>query len=134
MSVLQYYEETISSPSTTLSIPAVMVYNTYVNKGIVSSPTRRNIRLRDKDRCGYCYKILSGKEITIDHIIPSSRFTNKAKSNTWENQIVSCKKCNNKKGNRTPKEANMQLLHDPIKVRNVLELGNIPEEWMDYLR
>ncbi|MGD2067354.1 MAG: HNH endonuclease, partial [Gemmatimonadota bacterium] len=33
--------------------------------------------------------------------------------NTWQNVVTSCSSCNNRKGNRLPREAGMRLLTDP---------------------
>jgi 5-methylcytosine-specific restriction endonuclease McrA len=43
----------------------------------------------------------------MDHVVPKSR----GGKNTWSNLVLSCAACNNKKGNRTPMEANMKLLN-----------------------
>jgi len=32
----------------------------------------------------------------------------------WQNVVTSCKRCNHHKGNRTPEEANMQLIAVPF--------------------
>jgi 5-methylcytosine-specific restriction endonuclease McrA len=58
--------------------------------------------VRDRYICSYCG---SNKNLTIDHIIPISR----GGKSTFENCITACKSCNNKKGDRTPSEANMYL-------------------------
>ena len=62
--------------------------------------TKKNVLIRDGFKCQYCG---SSQELTIDHIIPSSR----GGKNTFENCIAACKPCNNKKNNRTPREAHM---------------------------
>lgn len=74
---------------------------------------RNKIYLRDRFKCSYCDKKCKIDEITLDHIIPKSR----GGEDTPENLVTSCKPCNQKKGNRTPEEANMELLHKPIKLR-----------------
>jgi 5-methylcytosine-specific restriction endonuclease McrA len=47
--------------------------------------------------------------LTIDHVIPQSR----GGKNSFENCVTSCFDCNNKKGNRTPNEANMYMKRRP---------------------
>lgn len=60
---------------------------------------------RDRNKCGYC-----GKHATThDHIMPKSR----GGRDEWMNAIAACSKCNNRKGDRTPAEANMPLLFSP---------------------
>lgn len=68
--------------------------------------TKRNVLIRDKFTCQYCG---SKRELTIDHIIPSSR----GGKNTFENCVAACKPCNNKKNDRTPIEAKMYLRKRP---------------------
>ena len=55
------------------------------------------------------YKCTADK-LTIDHVIPRSR----GGKNDWLNLVTACKKCNQKKGNKTPEEAGMPLLKKPI--------------------
>ena len=70
-------------------------------------PTRRNIYERDSATCQYCASRISFSRATMDHVVPKSR----GGKNTWSNLVLSCATCNNKKGNRTPGEANMKLLN-----------------------
>lgn len=67
--------------------------------------------IRDQLTCQYCGKTkLKKKERwTKDHIQPASR----GGKNTWENLVLSCSTCNEKKDNRTPQEAGMKLLKEP---------------------
>lgn len=69
-------------------------------------PTRNAIFKRDKYTCQYCGE---KSRISLDHVLPVSR----GGKNTWENLVTACFSCNNKKGNRTPEEANMKLLTQP---------------------
>lgn len=76
------------------------------------SLTNNNIYLRDNHTCAYCLKNFKQSELSIDHIIPKCQ----GGLNTWENLITSCNKCNNKKGGRTPEQANMKLNFFPKKM------------------
>jgi len=68
--------------------------------------TKRNIMVRDNHICCYC----GGTEhLTIDHVIPESR----GGKTSFENCVTACFPCNNKKNNRTPREANMFLNKKP---------------------
>ena len=95
--------------------------------------SRSNIIWRDKNKCQYCAKEEESKVLTIDHVLPHS----KGGKNTWENLVTACKKCNQKKGNRTPKEAHMRLLKKPTKpkssVLKALGKKQISDLWKDYL-
>ena len=89
--------------------------------------SRKNIHRRDKNTCQYCGKFLESGSATIDHIIPKSR----GGKNTWQNLVCSCESCNVKKGDSTPKEANMKLLSIPEepKYLNIQEVNLSSPLW-----
>jgi 5-methylcytosine-specific restriction endonuclease McrA len=66
--------------------------------------TRRKILLRD-GRCQYCGATTG--PLTVDHLLPRSR----GGKTTWENCVAACLPCNQRKGDRTPQESRMRLLH-----------------------
>lgn len=112
--------------------PSVIRLSAYVHlpyKNIELS--RKNLHRRDSFRCQYCGR--KNIELTIDHIIPKSR----GGSDSWENLITACVQCNNRKGNRTPEEANMPLLSRANKPHHILfmkqYLGNVEKEWKPFL-
>ena len=72
---------------------------------------RRNIFLRDENRCQYCYHKFPTCQLSLDHVIPKSR----GGGTTWENIVCACLKCNVRKGGRTPQEAGMRLRRKPFK-------------------
>ena len=91
-----------------LHLPTVIRLRSYVKipyKEI--SLSRRNVLHRDTYTCQYCGD--HRHDLTIDHIVPRSR----GGSDIWENVVAACLKCNVKKGNRTPREANMPLMCVP---------------------
>ncbi|MBP9926014.1 MAG: HNH endonuclease, partial [Cyclobacteriaceae bacterium] len=64
--------------------------------------------------------------------MPSSR----SGAHTWTNLVAACKRCNAKKGDYTPEEAQMFLKRKPYKPSYALFLrdGNIQQtEWDEYL-
>ena len=129
---VEEYEEEISSPSITFKIPSVIVLKTvvkFISTGI--RPSRNNILWRDKNQCQYCGVIESPRDMTIDHVVPRSR----GGENTWSNLVTCCKKCNQKKGNRTPEETNMSLLNKPVKPRNSIlrQISDVQPIWNIYL-
>jgi len=77
------------------------------------SPTRKNIFKRDNYICQYCSCKLDGGGATIDHVLPRSR----GGKHRWENVVCCCLKCNRKKGDRTPVEAKMPLLSNPMPLK-----------------
>lgn len=68
--------------------------------------TKDAIKARD-GMCGYC----GGAAETVDHIVPRSR----GGLITWTNAVAACVKCNQRKADRTPDEAGMRLLFEPIE-------------------
>jgi 5-methylcytosine-specific restriction endonuclease McrA len=92
--------------------------------------TRRNVLRRDGHRCQYC----GGHErLTLDHVLPKSR----GGLDTWDNLVAACVPCNNKKGNRTPEEAQMALRRRPFRPSHVMYLrdflGTLDDAWKPYL-
>jgi 5-methylcytosine-specific restriction endonuclease McrA len=93
--------------------------------------TRRNILRRDLYKCAYCGR--GDLRLTIDHIVPKAR----GGSDSWDNLISACTDCNNKKGDQTPEEANMQMKFKPFKPSHIMFIknvvGKIDEKWKPYL-
>jgi hypothetical protein len=73
--------------------------------------SKAGVLKRDNYTCGYCgkSKAKTGLAMTHDHILPKSR----GGGDTWENAITACIKCNSKKADMTPDEANMPILYPP---------------------
>lgn len=113
--------------------PKVIRLRYYVRVPYKEIPlTRRNLLERDRNTCQYC---TSKEQLTLDHVIPRSR----GGGDTWENLVTACVRCNVKKGNRTPKEANMTLLTKPRRPHSSLHFelikctqGNHNPEWKKY--
>jgi len=92
--------------------------------------SRKNIIKRDGNACQYCG---SKNSLTVDHVFPKSR----GGEDSWENLVCACLKCNNKKGNKTPKEAGMFLTNTPKKPNFIIflrnKIGNVDEKWKPFL-
>lgn len=78
---------------------------------------RENIFIRDEFTCQYCGKVLARSELTLDHVYPKSRFG----PDIWENIVACCKECNQKKADRTPKEAGMKLIKRPYRPKDYMQ-------------
>ncbi|MBS1488275.1 MAG: HNH endonuclease [Bacteroidetes bacterium] len=112
-------------------MPSVIRLNRYVHapyKGVTL--TRQNIFKRDNFECQYCG---IRRDLTLDHVMPSSR----GGTHSWQNLTTACKRCNAKKGDYTPDEANMILRHKPFKPTYALFLrditGSAHNEWDEFL-
>ncbi len=96
--------------------------------------TNRALFARDGQMCLYCGDSFSSRELTRDHVIPSSR----GGKDRWRNVVSSCRSCNHRKGSRTPGEWGVELLAVPyvpcyakhLLLRNRLILA----DQMEFLR
>jgi 5-methylcytosine-specific restriction endonuclease McrA len=74
---------------------------------------------RDEYSCQYCgrhRRELKGREfLTRDHVVPLSR----GGGNDWGNVVAACSPCNNRKGNRLPREVGMKLRTVPREPNHV---------------
>ena len=74
---------------------------------------------RDGYCCQYCgrhRRELRGREfLTRDHVVPLSR----GGGNDWGNVVAACSSCNNRKGNRLPKEVGLKLHSVPSEPNHV---------------
>jgi 5-methylcytosine-specific restriction endonuclease McrA len=139
--VEQYTDRFIRTVDETFHVPAVVRFLGNVAKKYIYSKTikfcKTNIFLRDHGLCQYCMKKLTIGTSDLEHIVPKS----KGGTKSWTNIVLSCKPCNNKKKNRTPKEAGMTLIRNPFKPRTKKEyaknqfklLREIPQQWKAYV-
>jgi hypothetical protein len=92
-------------------------------------PSRNMIHKRDNHTCQYCE---AKDDLTIDHVLPSSR----GGGDDWTNLVSCCSRCNAKKGNRTPEEVGMKLLKQPKipfnRVHLTINSSNNPD-WRQYI-
>jgi len=65
---------------------------------------------RDQYLCMYCGSDFPSRELSRDHVLPTSR----GGRDLWTNCVTACRRCNNRKGSHTPEEANMHLLAVPF--------------------
>lgn len=115
--------------------PTVIRLRQYVKIPFRQLPlTRRNLFQRDHHTCQYCGS--SKDQLSMDHVVPRSR----GGSDTWENVTTACLSCNVRKGNRTPKEAGMPLMHVPRRPPSSLSFeatrqihAGHHQEWAKYV-
>ena len=115
-------------------VPEVIILSDYKGYRLKDARfSRRNIFLRDKSTCQYCYSKFPTKELNIDHVMPRSR----GGKTSWTNVVLSCLKCNTFKAARTPEEAGMKLLKEPLKphwTQLSADLGrDIPDLWKSFV-
>lgn len=73
--------------------------------------TNETLFARDAMLCLYCGKKFGRGDLSRDHVTPLSQ----KGSDTWNNVVTACKRCNNYKAGRTPSQAAMQLIAVPFQ-------------------
>src|SRR5258706_1525270 len=77
--------------------------------------SRENVYARDGGRCQYCMKRVMRHEATYDHVTPCAR----GGKTTWQNVVIACVPCNQKKGARTVEQAGMNLSSTPSRPKKL---------------
>ena len=134
-----YEDRFIKTVDDILNVPSIVRFVGNVLKRFqfnrVVKFSRDNVFLRDEGKCQYCSKQLTKQNFTLDHIVPVSQGGKKV----WQNIVTCCIACNQRKGNKSVKQAGMKLQKNPIIPKELI-IGrenifstNTPEEWKDYL-
>ncbi len=130
------YDEEIRSPSTAMSLPAVLRLRRNIGKvkrGVKFS--RVNVFTRDSFRCQYCGQRSAMSKLTYDHVVPRSC----GGRTEWTNIVTACKPCNASKADRTPEESGMFPHNRPVRPKSlpltgpVIDAARAPREWQDFL-
>jgi 5-methylcytosine-specific restriction endonuclease McrA len=123
----------IRSVSFCMPVPEVVLLtgtSVYPKPRVVFS--RRNIFKRDHYACQYCGDRPRLPELTIDHVVPKAL----GGRSTWENCVVSCRDCNEKKGSRTPDDAGLHLHFRPRRphwLPFVTQNMGLPASWEKFI-
>lgn len=130
--IVESLNHRVRSISTSIPFPSVVRLQIYIYRPYIPVIlSRKNIIKRDHHKCQYCGK--KNVALTVDHIVPRQL----GGHDSWENLICACVRCNNKKGNRTPDQANMQLMKRPKKPSRLFFLQFFIEKphesWRPYL-
>jgi len=94
--------------------------------------------------CQYCGRQYPMYELTVDHVIPISRWDEippekkPLASNSWENQVCACKRCNTLKGNKLIEESSLTLIRKPSEPKYMPYLIITKEKadkygWLEFL-
>jgi 5-methylcytosine-specific restriction endonuclease McrA len=94
--------------------------------------SKRNIYVRDGGKCQYCKKQVEINEATYDHVVPRQ----KGGKTDWENIVIACHPCNQRKGCKSLEQAGLRLDVPPSKPQTLPERtsflrwsAGMPEEW-----
>lgn len=135
--VIETYEHSIKTSHLAIKAPAVI--------RLVQAIARRkqsvrygkySIFARDRWTCQYCGAKKGINELTKDHVVPRAQ----GGRSCWENVVAACKECNSQKAARTPQQAGMRLLKQPVKPTWVplltvrISTGGMPSIWQSYVR
>jgi hypothetical protein len=106
----------VRSPGQVVLVPAEIIFS--IDKAFVPHlrmPNKAKVYRRDQGLCAYCGRPISIDEASMDHVIPQSL----GGPTTWNNLVNACRRCNEKKADRTPERAGMPLRFKPFtpKVR-----------------
>jgi hypothetical protein len=113
--------------------PSIIRVNKWIHLDYNKIPfSRENVFRRDQHACVYCGE--KRKDLlTLDHVLPRS----KGGTDTWENVVTACRRCNNEKSDLLIEEWGrthpnpyrphyLLLMHKNIGTR-------VPDEWKPYL-
>ena len=134
-----YEDREIRSVTLSFKMPSVIRFlRALQRKRPLIRFSRENVFLRDQGRCQYCGAKMQRFESTYDHIVPRS----KSGLTNWENIVIACMPCNQKKGGRTPEQAGMKLLTKPVRPKKLPDAmrmtftweKGMPESWKTWLR
>ncbi len=133
--VVEADSRVLHSPSVTIPMPSVVRLVHHIRRPLPEVKlSRQSLMERDNYTCQYCGK--KSRDLTVDHVIPRER----GGRHEWTNLVACCRDCNNRKGNRTPREAGMSLLRRPQRPHfipylsfSVMRQALANEVWRDYL-
>jgi 5-methylcytosine-specific restriction endonuclease McrA len=135
--IIEHHELYARSVKESFRLPSIIRLYRFIN--IRNKPSirfcRENVYLRDDYTCQYCHVKFEGRDLTMDHVQPVSHGGKK----DWKNIVTACRKCNQTKGNRSPRKAKMPLKKNPVKPR-WLPMAEVkvtstasPRSWKVYL-
>lgn len=134
----EYPDKHIRTVNWTVQMPSVVRFLKPIHRRKAVKFSRDNVYMRDKRRCQYCSRVISRHEATYDHVVPRAQ----GGRTTWDNVVIACVPCNQKKGGRTPEQAGMRLLSTPVKPKVLPNVNTfcatwrpgMPQAWKDWMR
>jgi 5-methylcytosine-specific restriction endonuclease McrA len=138
--VIEAYQDwTVRSVTIELKVPSIVRYLRHIRRRARKVRfSRENVYTRDHGRCQYCTRTVARPEATFDHVVPRSQ----GGPTSWENVVIACHPCNQRKGGRTPAQARMHLRTAPVRpawLPDTLRLTflfqkDTPPSWSQFLR
>lgn len=137
--VEEYEDKMIRSVTFEIRVPSIVRFLRGVFKGKRKiNFSRYNVYIRDGGKCQYCKNSITLDEVTFDHVTPRK----KGGVTSWTNIVISCERCNQLKGGRTPEEAGMSLSVKPSAPKKLSQKfrlclsydSSMPASWRVYLK
>ncbi len=101
-----------SGERTVIDLPSIIATEGEVfYKHFVPPLKNKFLFRRDQNICMYCGKSFDRSHLSRDHVIPRAQ----GGRDRWSNVATACRKCNLRKGSRTPEQASMQLIAVPFE-------------------
>ncbi len=122
-------------------VPAVIALKQYIHRDYQKAPfSRMRVLARDKYCCQYCLQEFKASDLTMDHVIPRSKWKGPGTPTCWTNIVTACFSCNSRKADRTCDEADMFPANPPVQP-GYDEIffglhchGKIEKEWLRWLQ
>ncbi len=126
----------LPTPSGVFRLPPVIRLGRVVPRRAFHVPfSRKNVFLRDDYTCQYCGRRFPPSELSLDHVVPRS----KGGRTCWENVVTCCRRHNQMKGGRMPREVGLKLLRLPAAPRwgrwngILARRRSLPSPWLPFL-
>ena len=117
----------IRTVTRSVKIPEIIILTRFNTVRRAKVPfTKNNLLKRDNYTCQFCGK---NENLTIDHLTPKS----KGGENGWLNCVISCRKCNGKKGNKSLEESGMSLRMKPHLPESNIIFSNPLDSWKNFI-
>ena len=134
----EYEDREIKSVTFSIKMPSVVRFLRAIrSKKKAVKFSRENVYARDHGKCQYCSTNVPRHETTYDHVVPRSQ----GGHTNWENIVICCVHCNQKKGGRTPMQAGMKLKATPARPKRLPDMRvtfiwrrDMPPSWRTWLR
>lgn len=136
--VEEYEDKEIKSVTFSIKMPSVVRFLKAIRgKKKAIKFSRENVYARDNGQCQYCASKITRAEATYDHVTPRAQ----GGQTNWENIVIACVPCNQKKGGKTPTQAGMKLRSVPVRPKKLPEMRftliwrkGMPQSWTNWVR
>ena len=136
--VEEYEDKEIRAVTFSIKMPSVVRFLKAIRgKRRAIKFSRENVYTRDQGKCQYCNQKVPRPEATYDHVIPRAMDG----KTEWDNIVIACVPCNQKKGGRTPEQAKMHLRVRPVRPKKLPDVKvtimwhkGMPTQWRNWLR